>query len=198
MRNAGTTIGIVGALLAVTTMGAFRLRREAPSVNPQLNQIPLPRRLHQPRIVVHKQERILQLYSGTRLVRTYKTALGLSPVADKEREGDRRTPEGNYYIVAKNARSQWFRSLTLSYPNIEDAKRGLRDKLITRRQYEQIVRANRAHRAPPMETPLGGKILIHGGGCSLDWTWGCVALDNRDLQELFAVVPIGTPIRIEH
>jgi murein L,D-transpeptidase YafK len=186
------TIGAAACVLLAATAGAFRLRSE------NFRRTPLPRRLHQPRIVVHKTKRVLQLYSGETLVRTYTIALGLSPIEDKEREGDRRTPEGSYRVVAKNANSQWYRSLTLNYPNSKDAKRGLRDRLITQRQYNQIVRADRERRTPPMETPLGGKILIHGGGTGSDWTWGCVAMDNPDLLELFRVVPIGTPVRIEH
>jgi murein L,D-transpeptidase YafK len=123
--------------------------------------------------------------------------LGLNPVDDKVKEGDRCTPEGDFFITAKNPKSQFFRSLALSYPNAEDAERGLRTGLITRRQHQQIIEAIRRKRTPPQETPLGGKILIHGGGSSRDWTWGCVALDNADMQELFEAIPVGTPVKIE-
>ena len=124
--------------------------------------------------------------------------LGLSPVEDKVKEGDRRTPEGNFYVFVKNEKSAFYLSLGLSYPNIEDAERGLRDGLINRAQYNQIVQAIRGKTAPPQNTPLGGLIYIHGNGSQTDWTWGCVALDDNDIRELFDAVPKGTEVVIEH
>jgi murein L,D-transpeptidase YafK len=97
----------------------------------------------------------------------------------------------------KNERSKFYLSLGLSYPNEEDAARGLREGLITRAQAASIVGAVRAGRCPPWDTALGGEILIHGGGTASDWTWGCVALENAEVKELFDAVPAGTPVRIE-
>jgi len=122
----------------------------------------------------------------------------LSPVEDKIKEGDRRTPEGSFYVFVKNEKSAFYLSLGLSYPNIEDAERGLRDGLINRTQYNQIVQAIRSKAAPPQNTPLGGLIYIHGNGSQTDWTWGCVALDDNDIRELFDAVPKGTEVDIEH
>lgn len=150
------------------------------------------------RIVVTKSKRLLQLFSEGREVRTYRVGLGLSPVEDKSRAGDRRTPEGEFYICLKNSRSQFYLSLGLSYPNQRHAERGLRDGLITRAQYDQITGAMTRKRVPPQNTRLGGEIFIHGNGSQSDWTWGCVALDNRDIGELFDAVPVGTPVTIEH
>src|SRR5437660_482119 len=96
---------------------------------------PLSLPLHQPKIVVRKRSRRLLLYSGNDLVRTYRVGLGLNPVGDKVREGDRRTPEGAFYIFTKNSKSAFYLSLGLSYPNATHAKRGLRDGLITKAQY---------------------------------------------------------------
>jgi murein L,D-transpeptidase YafK len=140
----------------------------------------------------------LWLYADGRVVRTYKIALGSNPVDDKVRQGDRATPEGEFYICVKNARSNFYLSLGLSYPNIEDAERGLRDKLITRATRDRIVRAIQNRRRPPWDTALGGEIFIHGGGTDGDWTWGCVALANADIKELFDSLPMGTSVRIEH
>lgn len=151
-----------------------------------------------PGIVVIKSKRLLRLYSNDSLVKTYRVALGLSPVENKERAGDRRTPEGEFYISVKNSRSQFYLSLGLSYPNREHAERGLRDSLITRSQYNQIIAALARKRTPPQNTRLGGEIFIHGNGSKNDWTWGCVALDDRDIRELFDAVPVGTPVIIEH
>lgn len=137
------------------------------------------------------------LYSNNKLVRTYHVGLGLSPVGDKVRSGDHRTPEGDYYVFTKNDQSAFYLSLGISYPNIAHAERGLRDGLITRAQYDAIVRANKAKQTPPQNTRLGGTIYIHGNGASSDWTWGCVALENEDIRELFNAISVGTPVTIE-
>ena len=162
---------------------------------PQTKPLKLP--LVSPRIVVKKGDRKLLLYSGDKLVRTYHVGLGLSPVGDKVREGDRRTPEGDFYIFIKNDKSAFYLSLGVSYPNAVHAARGLRDGLITKAQYDSIIRALNAKQAPPQNTKLGGDIYIHGNGASRDWTWGCVALENDDVRELFNAVPVGTPVRIQ-
>lgn len=162
------------------------------------NKIPLQLPLIQPKIIVSKSKRRLMLYSDGKLVRTYRVALGLSPIEDKIKEGDRRTPEGEFYIFTKNAKSAYYLSLGVSYPNTEDAERGLRDGLINREQYKQILNAVHRKIAPPQNTPLGGQIYIHGNGSQSDWTWGCVALDDKDIRELFEAVPAGTPVSIEH
>ena len=151
-----------------------------------------------PKIIVFKTKRMLHLYSRGRVVRTYRVALGLSPVEDKVRARDRRTPEGEFYIYIKNPHSQFYLSLGISYPNQQHAERGLRDGLITRGQYEQIIGAIKRKRAPLQNTRLGGEIFIHGNGSQSDWTWGCVALDDKDIRELFDAVPVGTPVTIEH
>src|SRR6185369_3380567 len=135
-----------------------------------------------PRIVVTKSKRVLHLHSAGRVVRTYRVALGLSPVDDKIRAGDRRTPEGDFYICMKNSRSQFYLSLELSYPNHKHAERGLRDGLIGRAQYKQIVRALNRKGVPLQDTRLGGELFIHGNGSQRDWTWGCVALDDKDIR----------------
>ncbi|HSE35809.1 MAG TPA: L,D-transpeptidase [Blastocatellia bacterium] len=159
---------------------------------------PLPVPLVNPRIVVKKRKRLLTLYSSDNVVRTYRVGLGSSPIEDKVREGDRRTPEGDFYICIKNPKSKFYLSLGLSYPNLQHADRGLRDGLITRGQYRQIIDAIKRKRQPPQYTRLGGEIFIHGNGSQSDWTWGCVALDDHDIRELFDAVPVGTPVTIEH
>jgi hypothetical protein len=158
---------------------------------------PLKLPLVGPRIVVSKAARRLELYSDGRVVREYRVVLGGDPVNDKERQGDSRTPEGEFYVCVKNEKSQFYRSLGLSYPNKEDAERGLRAGLITRAEHDRITSAIARRRRPPWDTALGGEIFIHGGGTSNDWTLGCVALDNPDMQELFDSVPLNTPVRIE-
>lgn len=150
-----------------------------------------------PSIVVYKKARKLELYSDRKLVRSFRVGLGFSPVADKKREGDGATPEGDFYVFVKNNKSAYYLSLGVSYPNVEDAERGLRDGLITKTEYQSIVDAQRRRASPPQYTKLGGLIYIHGNGSSSDWTLGCVALENEDMKELFDAVTVGTPVTIK-
>jgi murein L,D-transpeptidase YafK len=160
-------------------------------------QTPLVLPVKDPRIVVFKKERKLEFYSNETLLRTYRIGLGFSPVADKVREGDGATPEGDFYIFVKNNKSAYYLSLGVSYPNAEDADRGLRDGLITKVQHTAILEAIRKKTAPPQYTKLGGLIYIHGHGARTDWTWGCVALENEDMKELYDAVSVGTPVTIK-
>jgi len=150
-----------------------------------------------PRIVVKKSQRKLELFDGEKLVKTYKIALGFAPVSDKEKQGDGKTPEGDFYIFTRNDKSKFYFSLGVSYPNIEDAERGLKAKLITKAEYDKIVQAVNDKKMPAQNTQLGGEIYIHGGGNSKDWTWGCVALKNEEIKEIFDAVSVGTEVKIE-
>jgi len=160
----------------------------------EIKMLELP--IEKPRIVVYKSARKLEFYSDQKLLRTYRVGLGFNPVPDKQKEGDGATPEGEFYIFVKNNQSSYFLSLGVSYPNLEDAERGLRDGLINKTQYDTIVEAIRKKVGPPQYTKLGGLIYIHGHGSSRDWTWGCVALENADIKELYNVVSVGTPVTI--
>ena len=148
------------------------------------------------RIVVHKGRRTLELFSEGLLVKSYRIGLGFSPVEDKQVEGDGATPEGEFYVFVKNSKSSYYLSLGISYPNQEDAERGLRAELITTAQYHSIVSAITNKMAPPQNTKLGGLIYIHGDGSHSDWTRGCVALENLDMKEIYDAVDVGTPVII--
>lgn len=179
-----------GALVCPQPIG---LRREP--FAPQRAALKLP--LKNPLVVIAKGKRRLELYSAGALVRTYKIGLGLNPIPDKARRGDHATPEGEFYVFTKNNKSAFYLSLGISYPNIEDAERGLRENMISRAQYNAIVRAIRRKGTPPQNTALGGDIYIHGNGSSRDWTWGCVALEDEDIGELFEAVAVGTTVTIK-
>ncbi|ACY47293.1 L,D-transpeptidase family protein [Rhodothermus marinus] len=154
---------------------------------------------------VSKRQRRLFVYRGTRLVRSFPVDLGTNPFSDKTRRGsvaspdDWRTPEGVFYVAAKNARSQYYRALVLNYPTADDALRGLREGLISEAEYRAIVEAEANFRMPPMNTALGGWIEIHGDGTGqqVTWTQGCVALRNEDLDAIWPLVVVGTPVLIE-
>jgi murein L,D-transpeptidase YafK len=157
---------------------------------------PLELPLAEPRIEVSKSKRELVLYSNDKVIRIYRVGLGSNPKDDKRTQGDGCTPEGEFYVCSKNPNSSYYLSLGLSYPNEEDAERGLRDKLISETQRDQIVRSIRGRSCPPWNTRLGGEVFIHGNGSATDWTLGCVALDNPNMKELFDVIPKGTPVKI--
>jgi murein L,D-transpeptidase YafK len=134
-------------------------------------------------VVVHKGERRLDLMRGYAVLRSYKIALGLNPVGQKERSGDFRTPEGTYRLSRRNARSDFFLSVQVSYPNDVD-----------------LARARRNH------WQSGGSIMIHGLPNTLkhppeyyethDWTDGCIAVTNADMVEIWLLTPDNTPIEI--
>jgi murein L,D-transpeptidase YafK len=148
------------------------------------------------RIDVFKARRELRISAAGVLVRTYRIALGTDPVSPKQRVGDRATPEGTYFISHKNPRSQYFLSLGISYPGIDDAARGLREGIISKAQHDAIVAAIQRRVAPPGNTELGGDIFVHGRGSSTDWTWGCIVLDDADMQQVYDSIDVGTPITI--
>jgi murein L,D-transpeptidase YafK len=154
------------------------------------------------RIHIDKALRTLTLHSGDILEGIYPVALGRNWAADKAIEGDEATPVGEFYICAKNPRSKFFLSLCISYPNAEDAERGLAAKLISPEEHAQILEAMRHKTLPPQRTRLGGEIYIHGqpneprAAGARDWTRGCIALQNSVMQELYERIELGTPVRI--
>lgn len=158
---------------------------------------PLPRVLIDPEVRVDKGRRRLTVVSDGLAVKHYRIALGSAPAGHKHREGDNRTPEGTYFICSKNIASKYHRALGLSYPNEDDADAALADGLITPRDHRAIVGALHKMAQPPWKTPLGGEIMIHGGGSGRgDWTQGCIALDDADAEELFTALPMGATVTI--
>ena len=123
---------------------------------------------------------------------------GIQSGGGQEEGRGRATPEGDFYIFVKNNKSAYYLSLGVGYPNAEDAERGFRDGLINKNQRDSILEAILKKTAPPQYTKLGGLIYIHGNGAGSDWTWGCVALENDDIKELYDAVSVGTPVTIFH
>ena len=127
-------------------------------------------------LVLYKAERRMFLLQGNTAIKEYDFKLGFAPIGHKQFEGDGKTPEGQYVIDRKNSKSQFHLSVGISYPNSAD-------------------RRNAGARSP------GGDIFIHGTPRSYrffftDWTWGCVAVSNSEIEEIYAMVDIGTPIWI--
>ncbi|MCZ6619134.1 MAG: L,D-transpeptidase family protein [Gammaproteobacteria bacterium] len=136
------------------------------------------------RVVVTKSERTLTLERNGEPIRIYAVALGAHPAGHKRQQGDERTPEGVYSIDARNPDSAYHLSLRISYPNEEDRQR-----------------------AAARGVDPGGEIMIHGMGSAvsrmgplhphLDWTDGCVAVTDEEMDEIWKLVDIGTPIEIK-
>jgi tRNA threonylcarbamoyl adenosine modification protein YjeE len=147
-------------------------------------------------IVIHKAERRLDLLRGETLVRVFDVALGFEPIGDKTREGDGKTPEGEFFIFAKNPESRHELSLAISYPGIAAAGRGLENGVIDQVTHQKIVDDIHGRHWIPQETPLGGRIYIHGGGCDGDWTDGCIAVRNEEMSELYAAAFTGMRVTI--
>jgi murein L,D-transpeptidase YafK len=129
--------------------------------------------------VVHKGRKLMLVYAGGRQVRAYNVALG-DPVGHKVQEGDRRTPEGRYFITYKNTRSSFYKSLLISYPNQADRRA-----------------------AQKLGVKPGGDICIHGVGQPgaknhylVNWTLGCVAVTNEEVDEFFAKTKLNTLVVI--
>ncbi|WP_428863580.1 L,D-transpeptidase family protein [Clostridium sediminicola] len=148
------------------------------------------------RIKIFKANRRLELYGNGEIIGRFKIALGSNPVGDKEKEGDRKTPEGEYYVCTRNDKSKYTLSLGVSYPNVNDAKEGLEKGIIDDSTFNDISDAINSKKRPPWKTSLGGEIMIHGGGNSTDWTWGCIALSDEDIRILWDYASMGTPISV--
>lgn len=138
------------------------------------------------RIIVLKSERIMLFIDNDRIVKEYKISLGKNPVGDKRYQGDNKTPEGVYYITHKNPQSRFYLSLGISYPNKNDIRE-----------------------ARTLGKSAGGDIMIHGlpnrvrnqpnlhylfNG--MDWTRGCIAVQNYEMKEIYNIVKVGTVIDI--
>lgn len=149
-----------------------------------------------PQIIITKSKRKLEIFDGGCLIKNYEIVLGFSPTGKKETEGDGKTPEGEFYIVAKNPESKYHLSLSIGYPAADDATRGFGRGVITAEEYREITKALDAGKMPPQKTGLGGEIYIHGGGIDNDWTAGCIALKDKDIEEVFYVIPVGTKVTI--
>jgi murein L,D-transpeptidase YafK len=148
-------------------------------------------------IVIHKSRGELVLFHNGAAVRTISVSTGKNP-ADKTREGDLATPEGKFYVCYKNPKSNYVRFLGISYPNLEDAQRGLRDGLVSQEQFEEIRAAIERGACPPWKTALGGEIGLHGRTSHPEWTHGCISMDDAIIGELYELVPLGTTVEIFH
>ena len=149
-----------------------------------------------PEIYVYKEKRRLYVIQSNVLVRDYPIGLGFHPAGDKENEGDGRTPEGDFLICQKNPVSRFKKALVLNYPDKKHAERAFFEGILSPPEFKEILIAAERKASPPWYTKLGGQIFIHAGGAHKDWTEGCIALYNSDMDELFKIAATGTPVHI--
>lgn len=131
-------------------------------------------------------------------------AIGRGGAGLKHRRGDNITPFGEYRIGWVGEKSKFRKFFGLTYPSANDAENALREGLIDQETYGRIVTADHAHQIPPQNTPLGGQIGIHGLGRgnldvhkAFDWTRGCIALTNTQIDHLSQWVDTGTVVKIK-
>jgi murein L,D-transpeptidase YafK len=148
------------------------------------------------RVVITKHTKTLSLFDGDEEVVRIPVVLGQNP-GDKQREGDMATPEGAFFICYKNADSKYHRFLGLSYPNVEDADRGLRAKLITQAEHDEIRDAIAEKKCPPWKTALGGEVGLHGPCPNVTWTHGCIAMSHEQIERLYDLMEIGDEVTIQ-
>jgi murein L,D-transpeptidase YafK len=153
-------------------------------------------------ILVIKDEYLVGVYEhgALRLGSCFTAAMG--PAAQdgpKRARGDMRTPEGWYAVAHRNPNSTYHLSLGLNYPNGDDVFRGLVEGTIDNATADRLFVSIDAGRLPPQTTALGGNIFIHGNPSRFvnsDWTWGCVAVGNSEMDELYRLGDPGTPVLI--
>lgn len=169
---------VIGFSLAIMT-STSAIAAEGVSENKQamLNNIVVDK------VFVDKSARTLQLLSDDKVIKSYHIALGGNPIGHKQQQGDQRTPVGSYTLDYKNEKSKFYRSIHISYPNTTDKAR-----------------------AKSRGVSAGGDIMIHGqkkgfGALGVlnqqrDWTEGCIAVTDDEMDEIIAAVKVGTPIEI--
>jgi murein L,D-transpeptidase YafK len=160
----------------------------------------------EPRLVIWKSQYTLTLYKGLVPVKTYPAVFGRGySDGDKRRTGDLRTPEGDFYICTMNPSKRFYKFMGLSYPGLKHAESGLQERLINQREYDKIKKAIDERQPPIWSTRLGGAIGIHGRTElpgpdhqpeALNWTEGCIALANNDVDELYSIVALGTVVTV--
>jgi len=144
-------------------------------------------------VVIDKAKQNVVLFTDGKRTAAFPAAFGIDPDSDKHRAFDCATPEGHYFVAYKKMKSRFHLALGLSYPNLANAEKGLAGGVISPREYRRIYTAVRRSRPAPHDTGLGGGIAIHGGGVfryfgqsrERDWTEGCIALNDEDIETLF-------------
>ena len=156
-------------------------------------------------LLVDTSARKIEVKKGEQTLETLnEIAIGRGGAGSKAHRGDNITPFGNYRIGWVGERSSFRKFFGLTYPSVEDAIKAYRKGTIDRLTYDRIVTAHQFNQIPPQNTPLGGQIGIHGLGHAdarihktFDWTHGCIALTNTQIDHLSQLVDTGTLVKIK-
>ena len=159
-------------------------------------------------LVVDRKNYKIELYSEKVLVKTYKAVFGKNTGTIKTSANDFVTPTGNYTICSIDTASKFHKFFQLNYPNSKDAAEALKQGYIKKDEYNMLMLSDQKEECPSTETKLGGGIGIHGIGeydlifrnlpFTFNWTNGSIAISNQNIDELFEVVKIGTPVKITY
>lgn len=150
-------------------------------------------------IVIEKSRRVLTRTDGKTTL-SFPVSLGFAPAGHKEKEGDGRTPEGTYRICTVNPGSKFHFAFGISYPNAADAKKAFHEKRIGIIDFLKIALPSLLRLRPAWNTPLGGFVMIHGehpDGKTGDWTQGCIAMKNEDVDLIRQYVKKGETVLIK-
>ena len=158
------------------------------------------------KLVIDRKNYRIELYSKKVLVKTYKAVFGKNNSTIKTSSDDMVTPVGEYTICAIDTTSKYNKFLKLNYPNEKDAGEAIKQGYINQDEFNTIVLADRSNECSPNNTKLGSNIGIHGIGeydfifrnlpFSFNWTDGSIAVSNKNIDELYSVVKIGTRVKI--
>lgn len=158
------------------------------------------------KLIVSRKNYRIELYSDKKLVKTYKAVFGKSSGTNKTSAVDLVTPVGEYEICRLDTATKYHKFLYLNYPNEKDAAEALKQNYIGKEEYEVVISAHKKNECPPMHTKLGAEIGIHGIGeydfifknlpFTFNWTNGSIAVSNKNIDELYSIVKIGTPVKI--
>ena len=147
----------------------------------------------------------LEVKKGDKTIATMENiAIGRNGAGSKQRLGDDGTPLGSYKIGWVNDKSSYRRFYGLTYPSVENADEALLDGLLSRNTHRKIINAHKSNKNPPQTTALGGRIGIHGLGAAdenvhrmMNWTHGCIALTNKQIDQLQKWITIGMLVKIK-
>ena len=209
VRRSGSNHKLISSQLTAVGLLTLAFWRSAPCPADELSMAALgPRNaaLARYELRIDKSDRELAVYDRGQPVRRFRISTGRGGPGDKRREGDKHTPVGTYRIVDFNPKSRFHLFMQINSPNAKDAFYGLKQGVIDRADFDRIVNALKNRHIPPQDTPLGSAIGIHGLGWVddlklrthevLDWTEGCIALTNEEVDELRRYVDIGTRVVI--
>jgi len=188
-------VGVVGMMMAVTalTVGCAAKKRPVVLVQIIADEDRLDWAVNEPDfIVIRKSCRTLDVYRYGQRIRSYPAVFGEGGKERKLYEGDHRTPTGLYEIIGQHYHDRWEHFFLLDYPNAEDARR-----------YQVAMASGEIPARGGAHAAIGGAVGIHGtdkpwlNRAGVDWTWGCISVDNDAIRELEMLVHVGTPVLIE-